>query len=575
MRKLILIFIFSLFFFNINIAKERSKIEIKNGVFLEDLKNIGKFKKINKAPSGMFKKDNSTFHEMAKYSQKKIGLIFITQKGLMDKYPENLMLGLGYFEFFYMQQLKENAKHLKKFKSSYPKVGPTTKDAVKKMYGLNKVRKTMRNALGFKIEDDVQDVLNTYYTLNKLFSQGEKVKKKLTKDEKKISKIHNNLIKHIGTAKNLATDKKEKRIEKKKFKKDYKKIIKKIDAEFKKLENKEIYTEIKKIKNLVKESEIENEKVLESMYNLMEFLMSEVKIQQIKKKYEIDLSKADFTNFTQDELIILGEVSLATKKIKAEKINEIQIDIFNLENNNLPVNKILDNIRNNYVDLSSINFQMVSANEMNLWAAKEWSNAWKTPILEKAQTSDSILIDLSNDEIEQVKAQLAIRNFKDIMGGTLTDELRDALKDIDNTLGKNPFKFTYNLDHYASFLSDTYNLSINNYAQLTNLANQIYNENWTVEEYKSAYQLNVDAINALASGTSSFEVASVAQSLGATLQDVADTIAAASAQGIAVDLEAAAAGLGYGSFADAVAAYNAQHGTSYTPAQAEQALKGE
>jgi hypothetical protein len=48
------------------------------------------------------------------------------------------------------------------------------------------------------------------------------------------------------------------------------------------------------------------------------------------------------------------------------------------------------------------------------------------------------------------------------------------------------------------------------------------------------------------------------------LQDTADTIAAASAASVSVDLEPRAAGLGYGSFADAVAAYNAANGTCYT-----------
>ena len=62
------------------------------------------------------------------------------------------------------------------------------------------------------------------------------------------------------------------------------------------------------------------------------------------------------------------------------------------------------------------------------------------------------------------------------------------------------------------------------------------------------------------------------ESIGASLQDTADTIAAASAAGISVDLEAAAAGAGFGSFADAVAAYNAEHGTSYTVDSAREAL---
>ena len=44
------------------------------------------------------------------------------------------------------------------------------------------------------------------------------------------------------------------------------------------------------------------------------------------------------------------------------------------------------------------------------------------------------------------------------------------------------------------------------------------------------------------------------------------------AAGVSVDLEAAAAGAGFDSFADAVAAYNEAHGTSYTEAQAREAL---
>ena len=52
----------------------------------------------------------------------------------------------------------------------------------------------------------------------------------------------------------------------------------------------------------------------------------------------------------------------------------------------------------------------------------------------------------------------------------------------------------------------------------------------------------------------------------------APTGAAAGAAGVSVDLEAAAAGAGFGSFADAVAAYNAANGTNYTEASAREAL---
>ena len=55
---------------NYSYTKEnRSEIEIKNGVFLEDIKDIGSFKEINNAPKGMFKSRDDDFVKMSKYSR--------------------------------------------------------------------------------------------------------------------------------------------------------------------------------------------------------------------------------------------------------------------------------------------------------------------------------------------------------------------------------------------------------------------------------------------------------------------------------------------------------------------------
>ena len=64
------------------------------------------------------------------------------------------------------------------------------------------------------------------------------------------------------------------------------------------------------------------------------------------------------------------------------------------------------------------------------------------------------------------------------------------------------FSFSYGLDDYAQFLGDFMNLDIKNYADLTALANATYSADWSVEEYASAYQGNVDMINALNLGLS-------------------------------------------------------------------------
>ena len=153
-------------------------------------------------------------------------------------------------------------------------------------------------------------------------------------------------------------------------------------------------------------------------------------------------------------------------------------------------------------------------------------------------------------------------------GGSVAIYIANNLNLSDET-----FDFEFTLDDFAKSFGDTYGLDINNYADLTDLANAQYNENWSVKEYASAYQGNVDLINALQSGSiSSFQAGEIAKAANNSLQEVAETIIACSSGGVSVDLDDTFQGMGYDSFADAVAAYNAQHGTSYTVEQAKDEL---
>ncbi|MDB4232506.1 hypothetical protein N9788_00240, partial [Candidatus Pelagibacter sp.] len=499
MKRFLKIITLGLFFFNPIFAEERSEIEIKNGIFLEDVEAFGPFEKINTAPSGMFEAKYNEFVKMSEYSRGKIGLIFVQQKGMLDKYPENLMLGMGYFEFFYMQQLKDHKKDIIAFKKKYPNIGWTKKN-IKKIYGLNKARKAMRNALGFTLEDDVQEVLNTYNILSQLFFLGEKKSIELSIEEKKLFKTHLKLAKNLSIAKNLVKDKNEQRINDKKFKKKYLKAFKKINIEINKLDKYKNYNQLNKFLYTIQEIEISKSSTLLSAYNLADFLLAEIKNKDVKKRFQIDLTNADFSNFNENELKLLGEASITTKLVKAKKSNKIQLDILNLENNDIPINKILNEFRENSLDLSSINFQMESVDSMKRWARKDWANAWKTPIPEKIDdTSKGIMIDLSEEDVESIKAQLSIDHYKDLLNLDMAKDLNDNVKDIQSSIDTSTFNFSYGLDSYAKFLGDVMNLDIKNYADLTDLANATYNADWSVEEYASAYQFNVDAINALAS----------------------------------------------------------------------------
>ena len=578
--KNLLFFIFILFFFSTKLLSvERTEEEAKIGVFREDLKNIGTFKKIEKVPNDLFDKKYDNFHARQLYSLNQIGNIFVRQKGLLDKYPERMMKGMAYFEFFYQQQLKDNQNIIRRFNVNYPSWDENTNATMRKLYSLNKARKSMRNALGYSLEDDTEKVLLAYHTMYKLFDQSETSKNKLNKDEKRISKFHKEIQKQIGKAKTLVEKKIEYRITNKDFLKEYSKINIKLTNVLKKAEYKKEYELLSSFVVELHDLVDKDNSALLSGYNLANFILKELKSNVIKKQFNQDLTNANFDIFSQEELIALGDITKNNNLKKNEDAKKIQVDILNLENNNIPVSKLLDVYRKELnVKLESLNLQLASKAEMQRWALSDWANAWKSPIPTKVLDSKGIEISLSEKEIESIKAQLAIKNFKETIEiEQFKDLINDnsSFEDLKTTIAENTksLSFSYTLDDWARAWGDMRNIDLDNYADMTALANAQHGANWTVEEYSSAYQANVDVINALQSGDiSTFDAAALGESLGASLQDVADTISAASAAGVSVDLEAAAEGLGYDSFADAVAAYNEQYGTNYSVEQAKEAL---
>jgi len=580
MKKIFFLILFIFFNFNISNSNERSEKEIKIGVFLEDLEQIGQFKEITFSPDGMFPDTAKSFHNKQLRSTQKFISIFVKQKGLMEKYSDRVILGMAYFEYFYMQQLKDSEKSLKKFKEKYPNVGSSAKKDLRKLYGLSKAKKSMREALGLSLKDSPETAIQRYYTLYKLLNQAEITTNKLSKNEKSLTKRHNKISKDVSKLKSLIDDKINYRISDKKFDKEYKKNFKSLTKNLKK----NLYI---KDYELLSSFILEIDKMKDSNYasalsglKISEFILQNIKKDKLIKKYVQDLSNANFDNFSQKDLEILGEVTKSMKNNKNIKSNEIQLEILNLENSNIPINNLLNIYRDDLnVKMDVVNLQLASASTMKDWDLSDWANSWKNPIPEKIVNEAGIEISLSDEEIESIKAQLAMKNFKEILNlddfNLLIQNNNNDFSQIANSLDLNSsnFEFSFTLDDFARSFGNTYGLDINNYSDLTDLANAQHGANWTVEEYASAYQANVDIVNALQSGSlSSFDAGQIAAAANSSLQDVADTIRAATSAGVSVDLEATAQGLGYGSFADAVAAYNAEHGTNYTEAEARESL---
>jgi len=561
-------------------SAERSEEETKLGIFIEDFKQIGNFNEISNTPEGMFPDKANNFSKKQVISQKLFIKTFVTQKGLMEKYTDRVILGMAHFEFFYMQQLKENKRSIERFKETYPKVNYSIKKDIQKIYGLSKAKKSMREALGLSLDDSEEVAVQRYYVLYKLLNQAEIQTVKLSKEEKKNAKLHNNISKDISKLKSLTEDKLNERLTDKKFNKKYSKVFKSLSKNLKKSKHIKDYELLTSF--ILEINEFKDTKLSQvlSGFKITEFILQNLKKEKIVKKFKQDLSNAKFEDFTEKELSILGSITNSMKANKSIKSNDIQLQILNLENEDIPVNRLLDTYRNELnVKLDTIHLQVASATKMKDWKLSDWANAWKNPIPKTLINDAGIEISLSTEDMESIKAQLAMKNFKEILD---LDDFKDLIQNESNnfadiqkdlSLNSASFKFSFTLDDFARSFGDSYGLDIGNYSDLTDLANAQHGANWSVEEYSSAYQANVDIVNALQSGAlSSFDAGQIAAAASSSMQEVADTLRAAITSGVSVDLEATAQGLGYGSFAEAVDAYNAENGTNYTEQEARESL---
>ena len=561
-------------------SAERSEEETKLGIFIEDFKQIGNFNEISNTPEGMFPDKANNFSKKQVISQKLFIKTFVTQKGLMEKYTDRVILGMAHFEFFYMQQLKENKRSIERFKETYPKVNYSIKKDIQKIYGLSKAKKSMREALGLSLDDSEEVAIQRYYVLYKLLNQAEIQTVKLSKEEKKNAKVHNNISKDISKLKSLTEDKLNERLTDKKFNKKYSKVFKSLSKNLKKSKHIKDYELLTSF--ILEINEFKDTKLSQvlSGFKITEFILQNLKKEKIVKKFKQDLSNAKFEDFTEKELSILGSITNSMKANKSIKSNDIQLQILNLENEDIPVNRLLDTYRNELnVKLDTIHLQVASATKMKDWKLSDWANAWKNPIPKTLVNDAGIEISLSTEDMESIKAQLAMKNFKEILD---LDDFKDLIQNESNnfadiqkdlSLNSASFKFSFTLDDFARSFGDSYGLDIGNYSDLTDLANAQHGANWSVEEYSSAYQANVDIVNALQSGAlSSFDAGQIAAAASSSMQEVADTLRAAITSGVSVDLEATAQGLGYGSFAEAVDAYNAENGTNYTEQEARESL---
>ena len=164
---------------------------------------IGQYKKINQYPVGLFKNSNFSESMLAKKSAQEMYKTFVKHKNLNEKYPENMMRAMAYFEVFYNNKLKEEKKAIEDYKSNYPNVKKSSKKAIQSLYSLSNAKESMRKSIGLTSNDKLEDALTGYMHMYDFMSQGLKTQYKLTSEEKKIKKETNKFKSTYGAFKKI------------------------------------------------------------------------------------------------------------------------------------------------------------------------------------------------------------------------------------------------------------------------------------------------------------------------------------------------------------------------------------
>jgi len=593
-------------------------------ILKEELEDIGKYTEIKQYPNGLFKNLNFSESMLAKESAQKMYKTFVQDKNLNEKYPENMMRAMAYFEVFYNYKLKEEKSAIEDYQNNYPDVKKTSKKAIQTLYSLSNAKESMRKSIGLTSKDKLEDALTGYMHMYDFMSQGIKTKNKLSREEKKI-KIESTKFKSAyGAFKKNFELKLEKRISQKEFDKEHKKQTKIINKSLKIINkiNPEKYGVYKNINNIfLKSLEIiencnescENKDLITAIDSIdfSNAILKEIDSKIIVKSYTNDLSGINIENISDDAKKTLTLASLSSKKQNNLNIQNLQKQALNLANNDFNIDKIVENVEKDGYEFTPLKIAYQNLEEMENWETKDWANSWKGDLpVNNFKDKAGNLIELTSENINDIKAQLARNEFQNLIELNQTDfgnDLNQNLIDIAKSVQGNPSfnlenwlnqDFSITLDNYTKIAAESIisefgdsldQETINdiranaNFENLTKLVNAEYGTNLTTEEYANIWKnATIDGSTSnwgdvtagvdLLSQVGSFEAASIAKNLGTDLQTVADSIALAATVGVATDLEAAASGLGYDSFADAVAAYNEQYGTNYSVEEAKEAL---
>lgn len=179
---------------------------------------------IEDLPEGMVKKFGKSCTEFLCRTDKATKIMarsFKRSEDYNNRNPGNMIQAMGYFELFYMGQLRKNRINLERYKKNFKNkdkldfakkvLFKADENKIRALIKTNEGRKSMREALGMDLELDPATAIKRFWYLGELLELGVPEKVEISKEMKERAEIIKRYQKALtDIKKKLEDDKKEK-----------------------------------------------------------------------------------------------------------------------------------------------------------------------------------------------------------------------------------------------------------------------------------------------------------------------------------------------------------------------------
>jgi len=192
---------------------QKDKDKDKEEITLEKIEELGQIIKFDDTyyTDGMIKKFGKACKIFKCKGQKAGQYLFKTfsrSKSYGQKNPGKMIKAMAMFEVFYAQKFWHSRKSIERYKENNYKKGLFAKKKnfdekeIRSLLGINKGRKSMREALGMNLETPPKEAMKKFWLLGEFLDLGTGVKnKKLAKDLKERQKLLEAYRVEIGSLK--------------------------------------------------------------------------------------------------------------------------------------------------------------------------------------------------------------------------------------------------------------------------------------------------------------------------------------------------------------------------------------